>query len=316
MAHVTFIHGIANKPDEDKLLAIWRNALKKGGLNLGTQGVSTSMVYWADVLYDSPDTSNSHESNSETTIPNELIENESWVQLLNGQEKEFVLSLSNKLNYNQKSPTGEDDFIAEEITDISTESIAFERIPIPWFIKRRLMKAWLKDVHHYLFNTEFTPRETTYRVQDEIRDRFLKAISEGNKSSGPHIVVSHSMGTVIAYDCLKRVSGCESVDGLMTIGSPLGLDEVQDMLQPDENNPVGWSRADGFPNKIKNWVNIYDKLDPVAGFDAKIANDYKKNGKNEIFDLNEQNEGKWRHSIHKYLVQPNLIAELKKMLDI
>jgi pimeloyl-ACP methyl ester carboxylesterase len=56
----------------------------------------------------------------------------------------------------------------------------------------------------------------------------------------PHIVVSHSLGTVIAYDCLKRIPECPAVDGLITLGCPLGLDEIQDKLQP------GWTRADGF----------------------------------------------------------------------
>jgi hypothetical protein len=44
----------------------------------------------------------------------------------------------------------------------------------------------------------------------------------------------------------------------MTIGSPLGLDEIQDALQPE------WSRLDGFPSDrvAKRWVNVYDGLDP------------------------------------------------------
>ena len=88
----------------------------------------------------------------------------------------------------------------------------------------------------------------------------------------PHIVVSHSMGTVIAYDCLKRVADCAGVDGLITLGSPLGLDEIQDKLQP------GWSADDGFPHEKvgAEWINVYDRLDPVCGFDPELANDFQK----------------------------------------
>ena len=80
------------------------------------------------------------------------------------------------------------------------------------------------------------------------------------------------MGTVIAYDCLKRVGECAAVDGLITIGSPLGLDEVQDKLQP------GWSRDDGFPREKvgRGWVNLFDRLDPVCGFDPVLANDFRR----------------------------------------
>jgi hypothetical protein len=101
------------------------------------------------------------------------------------------------------------------------------------------------------------------------------------------------MGTVIAYDCLKRVASCPRVDALMTIGSPLGLDEIQDALQPE------WSRLDGFPSDrvAKRWVNVYDGLDPVAGFDGNLANDFMKGGLPSVEDIMEPNWGKWRHDI-------------------
>lgn len=56
MPHVTFIHGISNKPPAEELLKIWRDALEvdqlgnNDGVSLGAIGVTSSMVYWADVL--------------------------------------------------------------------------------------------------------------------------------------------------------------------------------------------------------------------------------------------------------------------------
>ena len=51
MAHVTFIHGIGNKPPEEQLLRQWRTALlDDDGLDLDDLGISSSMVYWADLL--------------------------------------------------------------------------------------------------------------------------------------------------------------------------------------------------------------------------------------------------------------------------
>ena len=160
------------------------------------------------------------------------------------------------------------------------------------------METLLRDVHHYLFNVEFSPRPgASFRVQDEIRRRFLDAVIEGSEKPGPHIVVSHSMGTVIAYDCLKRVPECPEVDGLMTIGSPLGLDEIQDKLQP------GWSRNDGFPHeRVRGgWINVYDRFDPVAGIDPeRSATTTGGAARRSVRDINEQNSGKWRHNIGKY----------------
>jgi hypothetical protein len=55
--HVTFIHGISNKPPAADLLRIWRQTLAGAAtpLPLGDLGITSSLVYWADLLYDPPD---------------------------------------------------------------------------------------------------------------------------------------------------------------------------------------------------------------------------------------------------------------------
>src|ERR1700730_5779947 len=57
MAHVTFVHGIGNKPEPRALLDLWRRKLAQGAgaIDLGDVGVEGSMVYWADLLYERPD---------------------------------------------------------------------------------------------------------------------------------------------------------------------------------------------------------------------------------------------------------------------
>ena len=311
MPHVTFIHGIANKPAPAELLEIWRRALKDdGGINLAAKGITSSMVYWADVLYTKPaEEEDAHESVGNEAVVEAEDEDLEWRSDLTGNEKDLVEGLAKKLNFDAPSPQG-DDFEPE-----STDEPGFERIPLPWFIKRRLMKALLRDVHHYLFNVEHTPRPgETFKVQDHIRNLLVEALkkdSEANAGKGPHVLVSHSMGTVIAYDCLKRVADCPKVDALMTIGSPLGIDEVQDKLQP------GWTRKDGFPTiKMQGlWANVYDRLDPVA-FDTHLANDYKQDGNTIVLDQKVTNTGKWRHSIDKYLRRDELRKILAQQLGI
>ena len=55
MPHVTFIHGIANKPPADRLQDAWLRTLANAGLDLSVEGVTTRMVYWADVMHDVPE---------------------------------------------------------------------------------------------------------------------------------------------------------------------------------------------------------------------------------------------------------------------
>jgi pimeloyl-ACP methyl ester carboxylesterase len=188
----------------------------------------------------------------------------------------------------------------------------FERVPLPGFLKKEIMQTFLRDVHHYLFNVTYSPRAAaTFAVQDEIRSRMVGALVDAHaRGTPPYVVVSHSMGTVVAYDCLKRVPGCPPVDELMTIGCPLGLDEVQDELRPE------WTREDGYPRHgLKGlWANVYDRFDPVCGFDPVLTGDFKRGSLEIVEDINEQNWGKWRHDITKYLAGPKLRARLQKML--
>jgi hypothetical protein len=201
----------------------------------------------------------------------------------------------------------------ESTAAASPSNTPFERIPLPWSIKKRIMAAYIRDAHHYLFNVKFSPRAgVTYQVQDEIRRRFLTALHAVPRTSSPHIVVGHSMGTLIAYDCLKRMPGCPQIDGMMTLGSPLGLDEVQDCFAPE------WTRRDGYPseNILSPWVNVFDRLDVVAGADPEIANDYCFGGHTKIEEMSVTNEGAWRHSIVKYFMRDEVRVSLRKMLGL
>lgn len=318
MAHITFIHGIANKPAPDALLKLWkRNLAQGGGLDLGTEGITSSMVYWADVMYPEP---LQEEAAQESLEAVEALGAEpvdmSWKETSGdgAWEAQLAAKLQSALIASEAATPG--GAPAEPPPSLPMGGMTqegLERIPLPWFVKERLMETLLRDVHHYLFNTRYSPRPgATYQVQDEIRRRFLEALAEGATKPGPHVVVSHSMGTVIAYDCLKRIPECPQVAGLMTIGCPLGLDEVQDKLQP------GWSRKDGFPYERMhgNWINVYDRLDPVAGFDPILANDYRRNDQQIVRDINEQNYGKWRHNISKYLAGTKLRAGLRELLGL
>jgi hypothetical protein len=312
MAHVTFIHGIANKPPSADLLRIWRRALDDAAepLPLGELGVTSSLVYWADLMYDKPDEDlAAHEGVLENTP--EAVDaggGASPPRARNAEEAAFIEGLRAKMTSRSDA-----ELESAELPPIPAQpSGQLERVPLPWFLKKRILDTFLRDVHHYLFDVEFAPAgRAPVRLQQTIRTRFVDALCD-SAVSRPHIVVSHSMGTVIAYDCLKRVGDCVPVDGLITLGCPLGLDEVQDKLQP------GWSRADGFPSERVEgeWINLFDRLDPVCGFDPQLANDYMKGGGLAVDDVVVHNDGAWRHSATKYLRQKSFCQALRRMLSV
>lgn len=312
MAHVTFIHGIANKPPADDLIRIWRRAMADAAepLSLSDLGVTSSQVYWADLLYGKPEedltayegvlenTAAAVDGGGDVSPPTPRTEEEA--NFIEGLREKMTTIPQVQLDVDEPPPVPAD------------PQGTLERIPLPWFIKKRFMNAYLRDVHHYLFDVEFAPAGgSPVHVQQTIRKRFVDVVCSQDVSR-PHVVVSHSMGTVIAYDCLKRVAPCAALDGFITIGSPLGLDEIQDKLSPE------WTRADGFPtSKVAGrWINLFDRLDPVCGFDPELANDYRRGGAATVEDVVVQNTGIWRHSATKYLRQPKFCRSLRSLLGL
>ena len=320
MVHVTFIHGIANKPPRDVLLRSWIAALGDGdGPELDALGVSSSMVYWANFLYSEPTAAEAAYETAEAMQRAGVNDVDmDWALHTRGEEAAMVAGLAAKVGFSELVtgglPSVREELVPEEANEVAPaegREGEFERIPLPGPLKRRLMKIFLRDVHHYLFNATFSPRTgEQYAIQDAIRAEVVSVLAEGAARPGRHVLVTHSMGTVIAYDCLRRVPDCPSVDALMTIGSPLGLDEIHDGLKP------GWSRRDGFPaaRLPGQWVNVFDRLDPVAGFAPSLAGDYQRGGNKVIRDVDEPNYGRWRHSISKYLGGVKLRAALEELL--
>lgn len=284
-----FIHGLANKPKKEDLERIWLGALSEpvagdDGFDLEASGVRCSFVYWADLFYDAPIPAGEYEAVAGTsdeiqasTAAPVAIPKDAW-----------TLALKSKFVEEQSE-------IPEQPAPKTSEG--YERVPLPWFLKERIMDHFVKEAHDYLFDVG--------GVRETIRQRVLSAISEA-PGDYRHVLVGHSQGSFIAYDVLTGVGSCPVINGLMTLGSPLGLDEIQDKLV--------WTRENGFPTKLEGqWINVYDPLDLVARPDPRLANDFRKNGQEVVIDVEEENWGRWRHSATKYLKGPKLRKALRSL---
>ncbi len=131
MPHVTFIHGISNKPVKDKLLQEWEAHLVQGGLDLAAQGVTTSMVYWADVMYAEPLNDESDFESVDGELGTGVGDDDlGWIDQLPDSEKAFAESFREKLGIEKLSPGGEDYLPTSDFMQ-KFDEYSFEAIPLP-----------------------------------------------------------------------------------------------------------------------------------------------------------------------------------------
>jgi pimeloyl-ACP methyl ester carboxylesterase len=120
--------------------------------------------------------------------------------------------------------------------------------PMRQWLTRNVTKMLLRDV-----NDLFIDKTKGARMLDSLRER----LRSGN---GPFVVVAHSQGSMIAYCVLMEPEFAQKdVALLVTIGSPLGITEVQDYIKE-----LTGQRRLAVPPNVRQWINVCDPLDPVA----------------------------------------------------
>ena len=156
-------------------------------------------------------------------------------------------------------------------------------LPLPRFLRRpiaeRLLRWFVKDTAAYFFDQQ---------VRKRIKQRLIDQLPTTGQ---PFVLVSHSQGTIVAFEVLSELSTRPEVDLFATMGSPLGIREIQDLLEED-----------GFPlqipGRVRSWHNFADRLDPVA-LDAGLKSDFKPRGTiNDHMVVNDRTKDLLRFNPH------------------
>jgi hypothetical protein len=328
---IVFIHGLAKKPAPERLEELWLWGLglnnprpdafppPNTGLKLG-EVIDAPFVfnYYANVFYgEDYDTelSSYYESEKgglEAVTAERLDTLEPGLALPKGatpEERVFILKFeaellaSAALMPNDVAPRPSAPQAAREYEIASW---------LPGPAKEAIIKKAAMEAYYYLFNKEYVRSDgARFMVRDELRNRLLKNLRDLKEQVDHLVIVSHSMGTIVAYDVLRNCAGCPHVDTLITVGSPLGIREVQDELIAEGVDDVDFPAA-----TLGSWINIYDPLDPVCGVDPKLANDYSEVDGKRVEDIKESNWGKWRHTITHYLAGSQFRSRLARALRV
>ncbi len=309
---IVFIHGLARKPPPDKLREIWLWGLAREnpmpsvfappnkGVDLNSMSIPQRFNYYADVFYGiayETELDSYYEANENSDSEIEVESLDKFEPELNPphpvtpRERAFIENLEAKLKANPVLAT----------TALEPSSAASRRdyeiaswLPSP--VKEAIIKKAAMEAFYFLFNKEYLRSDgTRFMVRQELRSRLLKDLSAAQLQAEKIVIVSHSMGTMVAYDVLRNCPECPAVNTLFTLGSPLGIREVQDELIAMDASDVDFPAA-----KLEHWINVYDPLDPVCGADPKLDNDYHPVNGRAVQDIRESNWGNWRHTITHY----------------
>jgi len=258
MANVIIgIHGLGNKPSKRVLEHWWKMAMIEGLKSHKFKSVlpKFELVYWADITYDKP--LSLREKNKESPYflkerynkaPKDFrVENHDTrkkiVSFLNEQLNRVFLNDDYSLNYS--------------------------------FISDSIVNTYFKDLEIYYSEKGLAANENQNLVKDLIRNRLLEVLKK--YQSDNIMLISHSMGSIIAFDVLKFMDPSIKIHTLITMGSPMGLPIVISKIAAEQQKVFhNNSHMQTPPGVTENWFNFSDILDKVA-FNYELADDFSEN---------------------------------------
>jgi hypothetical protein len=237
------IHGRANKPDAAELESWWKLSIDEGlGKNLGTSlgNVPLKLAYYSDIYYDSP--------LNPAEMDEPYIEAKSPLQPYRRRIVDRIRSAFGNLADNPL------DWLEEH-------SAIFSRLA------RAVLERVMTDLGDYYSDAQ-RRAQTQKRLIDLIVEHRNDEI----------LLISHSMGTIVAYDVLRNLgrspehAGTE-VSHFVTMGAPLGLTAVQGNIMKHHNDRLRTPSC-----VTRNWINFSDPQDYVC-LDSHLADEYEPNSK-------------------------------------
>ncbi|MFF8398084.1 trypsin-like serine peptidase [Streptomyces sp. NPDC016172] len=166
--------------------------------------------------------------------------------------------------------------------------------PLSWLAARSDLDEWtiatfLRDVDLYLGDSA-------------VRQAVLDSVMETMPTSGELVLVTHSLGTVVGMDLLARLPDGLDPVLLVTTGSPLGLDGVNERLL---------TRGPHQPPRVRDWVNVWCPTDAVA-----IGCPLEDERWGKLTQLAVSNGRDRAHKIDEYLGHPGPAREIRSVLPL
>lgn len=290
------IHGLGNKPPKELLEKWWKDSIIEGftKLKLPVPDFKFELVYWADIVYKYPENPNITNKKD----PYYLAE-----PYEPAQEKE----LYENTNHNWRKKILK--FIEKELEKVFlNEDLSLNYAEV----SDAIMYKYFMELEMYYGATK-----NQIALKQKTRNRLLSIIEKHKYDE--IMILSHSMGTIIAYDVLQFELKNQNIHTFVTMGSPLGLPFIRAKIAKElrtANNDLKIRTPECVSS---SWLNFADLEDKIAlNFD--LNNDFSSNSHGiqvidyEIYNDYSINGDRNPHKIYGYLRSKEFTEQLHLFL--
>ncbi|MFD7256995.1 hypothetical protein [Streptomyces sp. NPDC059874] len=306
-ATIVYVHGNGNKVRKELLKSQWDRAL------FGTDmGAASRMAYWAPLRYEDPLPDGAPDPAAGGPAPVEELPTaatsltpEEFIERTLAEARRESGPLPEAPAVESRSARAGEEGLAKWLAKMTYSAETLDRswdgatapaglapmdpspdldldlreaLPLPGFLRspvfELLVGVTFKDVHAYFFGG----------VGEAMRDVVRGELAD--VGGGPLVVVGHSLGSIIAYEVLREAR--RDVSLFVTVGSPLGITEIQDLL----------ARPTAVPSGVAAWSNASDLRDLVA-LDHWLRPEYGPPA--FVTDHLVRNDSANHHGIREYL---------------
>ncbi len=301
MTKILLIHGINNQGKSEEIIrSSWGDALRKGAVAAGMSipdDVTFHAAFYGDLLHE---------------------ETESWVKSgpavtpmgPDALDSDYVDDRIAELYIEYQRGNGISDAQVALALDPGDEPLSAKRMA------KGVHKKWLKAIARALESIlpdrgkavarQFLRQASAYlqkpglkaRIDAKVREQLFDSL----RTDEEVVVIGHSLGSVIAYDLLRRLHSVVGCRLLLTCGSPLGVNVVKVGIGP----PLRC-----LPN-VKHWLNVSDEEDFVALHPELTVKSF---GCDQVHNMADVDNGvEDAHDVLRYLAHPAVFRELRKAL--
>jgi hypothetical protein len=244
MKQLVFIHGRSQQNKDasalkKEWLEAWQSGLKKNGLSMPIEESDIRFPYYGQTLYDLAEGASLDEA---AAIVIKGLNNDD-------AQKKFIREVLSLV----EDRTG---ITQDQILEVTGKDVLDKGV-LNWEWVQGVLKAIDRFVPLASGTSIALATNDVYQYLDNIsiRETIENGVRDALKPGVPTIVVSHSLGTIVSYNLLRREGeklGL-AVPLFVTLGSPLAVTAIRKKLAPNAH-----------PVCVDHWFNAMDERDVVA----------------------------------------------------